>query len=164
MAAVVTGRVAESVGGRRTLDFLRALQQKKIDTERSRRTLRDSDDAARRQRRFATSMALRDGSDASRRQRRFATSATLRDGNDASRRRVTGFEAKRRAGGWRAKQGRLLAWSFIIFGSGARKVVDRGRDEGRMAGRTGWRWGGSGYGFKCKKAVGRAAGGHSKEG
>ena len=29
VAAVVTGRVAESVVGRRTLDFLRALQQKK---------------------------------------------------------------------------------------------------------------------------------------
>ena len=42
-----------------------------------------------------------------------------------------------------------------IFGSGAGKVVDRGHD-----GVTG----GSGYGSKCKKAVGRAAGGQSKEG
>ena len=165
MAAVVTGRVAESVGGRRTLDFLRALQQKKIDTERSRRTLRDSDDAARRQRRFATSMALRDGNDASRRRRRYATATTLRDGGLRVWRRKGG-----RAGGGQSKDGfwhgpllslapeRENSWTAVGTGGGWRD----GRDGGGFRLRVQVQKGGRAGGWRPKQ--GRLAGGGGRGG
>ena len=162
VAAVVTGRVAESVGGRRTLDFLRALHQRKIQES--------EDDASRRQRRFATATTLRDVGDATRRQRRFATAGYGFGGEKAGGRvagkartafgmvlyylwlrsaKIRGPRSGREADGGTDGMAGLghdfdnvltpfLHAVLSIFGSGALKVVDRGHDGFRFR-LGGWR-------------------------